>query len=135
MRISRQWQDLEIHRWFGFAHDVEKTPLDGDLAEFCPACPQPGINLPANWQTHPDQLVIFSVFHDTKYLSNVLYRWRFMRSLVVDGNFKADHLIMKNPNDDVRLMDGEGYFVNQMPYQHHLNTAHVIKQASVFDYF
>ena len=36
-------------------HDEESTPTDasevprGKLASFCPACPQPGINLPEDW--------------------------------------------------------------------------------------
>jgi len=26
-------------------------PEDGAMAIFCPACPQPGVNLPDDWQT------------------------------------------------------------------------------------
>jgi hypothetical protein len=52
-----------------------------------------------------------------------LPRWRNSRILVMDANFKADHLIMRNPEDDVKLMDGEGYFVNDAKYQKHLRTA------------
>ena len=30
----------------GFGHDLHRKPGNGDLAYFCPACPQPGVNLP-----------------------------------------------------------------------------------------
>jgi hypothetical protein len=49
MHISRQWRDMQVCKQFGFGHDTYKTPGDGDLADFCPACPQPGINLPEDW--------------------------------------------------------------------------------------
>jgi hypothetical protein len=51
MRVSRQWRFLQVHKKFGFGHDREKKPGNGDLAEFCPACPQPGINIPDDWHT------------------------------------------------------------------------------------
>jgi hypothetical protein len=40
--------------------------------------------------------------------------------MVVDGNFTADHLKMKNAHDDVALTDGDGYMVQEGPYQQHL---------------
>jgi hypothetical protein len=49
MRVSRQWRNLESWKRFGFGHDEDSLPGKGDLAIFCPACPQPGINLPENW--------------------------------------------------------------------------------------
>jgi hypothetical protein len=55
MRVSTQWSHLEILRSFGFANDKDKTPGPGDLAYFCVACPQPGVNLPENWQEQENQ--------------------------------------------------------------------------------
>jgi hypothetical protein len=40
-------------KWAGFAQDAEKKasqPANGELTIFCPACPQPGINLPDDWK-------------------------------------------------------------------------------------
>jgi hypothetical protein len=54
-RVSRQWRDLRSRKWFGFGHDTDKEPENGDLAHFCPACAQPGINLSDGWKNHPDQ--------------------------------------------------------------------------------
>jgi len=58
MRVSRQWSHLEILRIFGFGHDTDKIPGPGDLAWFCVACPQQGVNLPDDWQEQEDQSVI-----------------------------------------------------------------------------
>jgi hypothetical protein len=33
----------------GYQAEQEQIP-DGSMAIFCPACPQPGINLPDNWK-------------------------------------------------------------------------------------
>ncbi|KAG1764090.1 hypothetical protein EV702DRAFT_1051462 [Suillus placidus] len=50
MRVSRLWRDLKNRKWFGFGHDTESGPGPGDLALFCPSCPQPGINMPLHWK-------------------------------------------------------------------------------------
>jgi hypothetical protein len=47
----------------------------------------------------------------------------------VDGNFKADHMKMRQPDGDVALTDGQGYFVEDAPYKQHLETATEIKQV------
>jgi hypothetical protein len=112
---------METKRTFGFAHDTDRTPGPGDLAWFCIACPQPGFNLPENWR-ELEQSVLSFISHCI-HLTHHLFRWRFMIRLVMDGNFKADHMIMKNPRDDVWLMDGEAYFVPRAAYQKHIETA------------
>ena len=55
MRVSRQWRDIQIRAHFGFGHDTHRLLGNGDLAEFCPACPQPGVNLSVNWHLEKDQ--------------------------------------------------------------------------------
>lgn len=45
MRVSRQWREILNRIKFGFGHDVEKMPGDGDTCEFCPACAQPHVNV------------------------------------------------------------------------------------------
>lgn len=50
LRMSRLWRWLKKKKWAGHGHisasGEEPSPV---LANFCPACPQPGINLPENW--------------------------------------------------------------------------------------
>jgi len=53
MTISREWLDLLLRKRFGFGHNLNSEPGNGDLALFCPACPQPGINIPSNTSKDP----------------------------------------------------------------------------------
>jgi hypothetical protein len=46
-RATRQWRNLKLRKWFGFGHRLV-SPTKGSMALFCAACPQPGVNLPAD---------------------------------------------------------------------------------------
>lgn len=52
-----------------------------------------------------------------------------MASVIMDGNFSAQHQQTKRPGDDVRLADGHGFMVTDAPYKKHLRTAVQIKQV------
>ncbi|KIK11700.1 hypothetical protein PISMIDRAFT_122258, partial [Pisolithus microcarpus 441] len=106
MRVSQLWRDLKHRKWFGFGHDTELDPGEGGLALFCPACPQPGINLPPDWKAWYDQ------------------------QYVIDGNFTAQHMKMNKPEMDVSLSDGKGYMVSEIPYQRHLQQSLDNKERS-----
>jgi len=41
----------------------------------------------------------------------------------MDGNFQAEHMRMKNPENDVLLSDGTGFMVSKEPYKSHLKSA------------
>lgn len=119
LRTSRQWRDLKARLTFGvaFDDDDEGGSKLGRLAWFCPACPQPGVNLPPNWQEDPVQQVNY-VLHF--YQADNVSRWVYQKTLILDGNFTADHMKMKKPQDDVAFTDGEGYMVQDAPYRQHL---------------
>ncbi|KAG1852098.1 hypothetical protein DFJ58DRAFT_716618 [Suillus subalutaceus] len=118
MRVTRQWWKLKLLKWNGFGHEDKKvTP--GDLALFCPACPQPGIN------------VTLPTGDDAEGLNGSdlqMPRWLYSRSLVMDGNFKAEHLHAANLSDEVSLMDGRGFMVGDRIYKEHLSLA---KEAGI----
>jgi hypothetical protein len=57
MRVSRQWRNIKYLKWHGFAH-TGKDPSDGELATFCPACPQPGKNISDMWMHDSNQSVM-----------------------------------------------------------------------------
>ncbi|KAG1885419.1 hypothetical protein F4604DRAFT_1918114 [Suillus subluteus] len=78
----------ELMRWHGFGHEKQK-PKAGELALFCPACPQPGVNINLAERNVSDPA------------------WLYSRSLVMDGNFKAEHMFPANPTDEVALTDGQ----------------------------
>ncbi|KAI6115879.1 hypothetical protein F5141DRAFT_1001241, partial [Pisolithus sp. B1] len=111
MRVSWLWRDLKHRKWFGFGHDAGKDPGDGRLALFCPACLQPGLNLPADWKVRYDRDTV-------------------MRQYVIDGNFTAQHMKMNKPELDVALSDGKGYMVSEGPYQNHLQHSLDTKERS-----
>ena len=46
-----------------------------------------------------------------------------MRSIVIDGNFTADHLKMRHPENDVALSPGGRYMVEPTQYKAHLESA------------
>ena len=48
----------------------------------------------------------------------------------VDGNFTAQHMNMKKPENDIALSDGLGYMVQNAPYQTHIATAPENKEVS-----
>ncbi|KAG1849570.1 hypothetical protein C8R48DRAFT_750224 [Suillus tomentosus] len=108
MRTARQWRQCKLYKWHGFAHKNDE-PKTGDLALFCPACPQLGINL--DWSTGT-----------ATQLDNTP-SWLFTRTLVMDGNFKAEHLHPVNPSDEVSLIDGLAFMVGDERYKSHLAVA------------
>ncbi|KAG1731224.1 uncharacterized protein EDB91DRAFT_1238979 [Suillus paluster] len=114
MRVARQWRQLKLLKWNGFGHK-EKDVEPSDLALFCPACPQPGINVTLPTEEGAAEINRES---DLEMLS-----WLYSRSLVMDGNFKAEHMHAANPIDEVPLMDGHGFMVGDGKYKAHLALA------------
>ena len=55
-RMSRLWRWMKKLKWAGLAHRPDFTidPEPGELSNFCPACPQPGINIPEDWSSEPE---------------------------------------------------------------------------------
>ena len=129
MRVSRMWRDLMARISSGLGHEEKPELQPGGLAIFCPACPQPGINLPNGWDQDPKQCVAFtSASNPTLMVS----RWIYTRSIVIDGNFSAEHLKMKRPEEDIALSPGGRYMVEPKRYELHLNTGKEVKQVCFF---
>jgi len=103
-RMSRLWRWMKKLKWAGYGHNNKDAtnPDAGELANFCPACPQPGINLDDGWLADA---------------ANPVYR----RTFVADGNFKADHISQKGV--DIWLYDGGGMAPKQQDYFDFLKTA------------
>ena len=125
-RISRLWRWMKKLKWAGFGHRSEAVtdinPLyghqakttpevkPGELANFCPTCPQPGINLPRDWKADPE-------------------RWVYKRSYVADGNFKADHIRQPHITEDIWLSEGGGMTSKRVDYEGFLR--HAIERSTV----
>ena len=56
--------------------------------------------------------------------------WKYTRSVVLDGNFSAQHRKMRNPDDDVALVDGHAFMVTDAPYKEHLKTVAEFHEVS-----
>lgn len=56
-------------------------------------------------------------------------REKYRRVLVIDGNFKGDHVRMRDPQNDVPLTNGEGYVVEESRYLKHLAGTKEVKQV------
>jgi len=104
-RLSRLWRWVKKLRWAGYAQRVGQpiTPNPGQLGNYCPACPQIGINVAANWLSDPN-------------------RWVYRRIITADGNFKADHVRQNSSADDVWLSDGLGMTTRKSDYSSFLET-------------
>ena len=105
-RLSRLWRWMKKLKWAGFGHK-EADPMNvtpGELGIFCPACPQPAINLPDDWSTDKN-------------------KWVYRRFFVADGNFKADHVKQKSAAPDLWLSDGGGMMTRRAEYKEFLLTA------------
>ncbi|KAI6034785.1 hypothetical protein EDC04DRAFT_2516893, partial [Pisolithus marmoratus] len=106
--VAWQWHLLKLLKWSGF-QDNKEGSKKGDLAIFCAACPQPGINVSPT--------------------SN-LDHWKYTRMVVMDGNFKAEHMHERCPDDQVWLMDRRGFMVTNPPYQAYLKaTPHITEKS------
>lgn len=99
--MNRQWRQLKHHKRSGY---ISGVPGPGSMAGFCPGCPQPGVNLPADWKDDPSQEV-------------------YTRTVVMDGNFSAIHQRRHDAAPDVNLTNGELYLVAEQPYAEHIKSA------------
>ncbi|KAF8232614.1 hypothetical protein L208DRAFT_1271231 [Tricholoma matsutake] len=93
-------------KWAGYGHN-QRDPLNpepGSLADFCPACPQVGINILDNWKDDVNQFVFKHIF-------------------MANGNFKVDHVQQKNSDTDICIIiiiwlwDGGGMAPNRAEYE------------------
>jgi CxC2 like cysteine cluster associated with KDZ transposases len=59
-RMSRLWRWMKKLKWAGYAGGRKSVSevKTGELGNFCPACPQPGINIPDNWKDDTARYVL-----------------------------------------------------------------------------
>ena len=97
------------------------------MAIFCGLCAQPGINLPEDWSKYENRCVYRHCFLEA---TNIWFSKNlFMQGFMMDGNFQAEHMRMKNPENDVPLSDGAGFMVSKKPYESHLKS--VVEKGQV----
>ncbi|KAI6006560.1 hypothetical protein F5J12DRAFT_782829 [Pisolithus orientalis] len=109
LRVARMWWLLKLLKWQG-SHTSTEDASPGELVLFCPACPQPGINIPEDAMDYS--------------------HWTLARSLVMDGNFKAEHMHPKEAGSTAWMMDGKGYMVASQPYKEYLSSTKNVVEIS-----
>ncbi|TDL13187.1 hypothetical protein BD410DRAFT_885943, partial [Rickenella mellea] len=61
LRAHRQWALLKCLRRSGFI-STKSPRANGIFRVKCPACPQPQVNLPVDWDAHPNRDLLFAQF-------------------------------------------------------------------------
>ncbi|KAJ7174245.1 hypothetical protein B0H12DRAFT_1246897 [Mycena haematopus] len=105
LRMTREWRHIRMLKRAGRGHDpngIANTKL-GECALACPACPQPGKNLPANWKDAPD---------DKQFLY-ALY-------LAMDANFRLKRKDVSTESKDPGLGKGWAFFCEVEAYMRHV---------------
>ncbi|KAF7298473.1 CxC2 domain-containing protein [Mycena kentingensis (nom. inval.)] len=115
LRIARQYRHLLLLKRRGRAHT--STPIaatqPGELAIRCPACPQPGINLPEDWeQAAPGDQCLYIMF------------------IAIDACFRLKRRLIGSDLRDPGLTTGWAYFVEWEPYRNFLLTVTDQKEIS-----
>ncbi|KAJ6449875.1 hypothetical protein C8R45DRAFT_1057259 [Mycena sanguinolenta] len=107
-RMTREWRHLQMLKRSGRAHTPEgvRNIEAGACVLLCPACPQPGKNLPVNgdWKSAP--------------------RWRrFLYALFVaiDANFRMKRKQVSSEEADPGLNDGAAFFSEVKTYMEHVH--------------
>jgi hypothetical protein len=92
---------------------------EGELAVECPACPQPGRNLPAGWENAPPEILLVYMFimHEPVDTDSY-YRWLYTLFIAVDANFRMG--LKDRGISDLQLAPGWAYLVEEQKYQNHI---------------
>ncbi|KAJ7575804.1 hypothetical protein C8J56DRAFT_1063043 [Mycena floridula] len=103
LRMGREYRHLRACKRAARGNDGERPIGDtrpGKLAVECPACPRPGVNLPAGWKdAPPESRFIYTLF------------------LAMDACFRLKRKIVSSDEKDPGLGTGFAYFVEDPPYQ------------------
>ncbi|KAG1789189.1 uncharacterized protein HD556DRAFT_1433840 [Suillus plorans] len=108
LRMIKEWRNLTLLKRFGRGHDPGgiSATQPGSCAVLCPACPQPGKNLPQGWED-----------------ASTDKRWLYGIFVAIDANFR---LARKNVSSDIvdpGLSNGWSYFVEEQEYKRFLHEA------------
>ncbi|KAK0219931.1 hypothetical protein IW262DRAFT_1448408 [Armillaria fumosa] len=103
LRLKCKYKSL-IHLVRQFAHIKLMQHAAGELALQCPACPQPGINLPADWDSAPPE-----------------YQFLYLLILALDANFRLKNLYWSSWEKDPGLHTGLAHFIEPTRYLEHVS--------------
>ncbi|KAJ7909356.1 hypothetical protein B0H13DRAFT_1616599, partial [Mycena leptocephala] len=107
LRMTREWRHLQMLKWSGRAHipGGARNIEAGACAVLCPACPQPGKNLPAGgeWRSAPpEKKFLYALF------------------LAIDANFRMKRKQVSSEEADPGLNLGSAFFSEVKAYMQHV---------------
>ncbi|KAJ6468859.1 hypothetical protein C8R45DRAFT_1105497 [Mycena sanguinolenta] len=107
LRMTREWRHLQMLKRSGRAHifDGVRNIEAGACALLCPACPQPGKNLPVtgDWKSAPrSRRFLYALF------------------LAIDANFRMKRKQVSSEEADPGLNDGAAFFSEVKAYMEHV---------------
>ncbi|KAJ6476812.1 hypothetical protein C8R45DRAFT_833720, partial [Mycena sanguinolenta] len=105
LRMTRQWRHIRMLKRAGRGHDpvgIANTQ-PGECALLCPACPQPGKNLPPNWKDVPK-----------------IKRFLHALFLAIDANFRLKRKDVSTETKDPGLGNGWAFFCEVKAYMRHV---------------
>ncbi|KAJ6493371.1 hypothetical protein C8R45DRAFT_1053016 [Mycena sanguinolenta] len=107
MRTMRQWHHLAMLKRGGRGNDV------WELAVVCPACPQPGVNLPTDWNSATGER-----------------RFLYILYIAIDACFRLKRRIVSNERKDPGLGTEWSYFAEDAPFREYLRSVTDQKEMS-----
>lgn len=121
-RAFREWRHLKLLKRHGRGHVQNgiATTLAGSCAVECPACPQPGRNLPEGWRDCLPELwyVLVLKMPQTIMTHTLLFRFLYVLMLSLDANFRLKS--KERGIKDVQLGSGFAYLVEEGRFKTHL---------------
>ncbi|KAG1731320.1 uncharacterized protein EDB91DRAFT_1238951 [Suillus paluster] len=109
-----QWRHLKMLKRSGHPYDpngVDSTS-EGGCAVLCPACPQPGKNLPSDWRE----------------ASPTNQSWLYGLFVTINANFRLKRKVVSKDSVDPSLSHSWGYFVEESAYKAFLDDNSNISQ-------
>ncbi|KAJ7670794.1 hypothetical protein DFH06DRAFT_1267265 [Mycena polygramma] len=116
MRTMRQWRHLLMMKRAGRANDGDRLVAEtkpGELAVVCPACPQPGVNLPEGWESATGE-----------------QRYLYILFIAIDACFRLKWRLVSSEAKDPGLGTGLSYFMEDHPFRQYLLTVTDQKEMS-----
>ncbi|KAJ7059133.1 hypothetical protein C8F01DRAFT_1370735 [Mycena amicta] len=114
LRMTKEWRNLQMLKRTGRGHDPAGAAATqpGECALLCPACPQPGKNLPDDWQEYPkEKQFLFALF------------------LAIDANFRLKRKDVSSEKKDPGLVNGWAFYCDVEKYMAHVKKHWNDKQA------
>ncbi|KAJ7253593.1 hypothetical protein C8J57DRAFT_1519322 [Mycena rebaudengoi] len=105
-RMTREWRNLQMLKRAGRGHDATGPAgtSPGECALLCPACPQPGKNLPLDWEkASEEQKFLYALF------------------LAMDANFRLKRKDVSTEEKDPGLGPGWAFYCEVNEYMGHIS--------------